>query len=176
MESLEIKFSRVKLSALLLITFVFVAGGIFLIVIAKDTRTTLIGWSSVVFFGFGVVVFLKQFLNTAPRMILDDEGIEDKSLGVGKILWDDIVAAYPNNFFTNKFISLQLTDLEKYLQRTSKRTRKIVSYNKALGFEALNLNLVCLNVSQDGLMTLIKAHLFISARNNGQVLVEEPPK
>lgn len=172
MDRIEIKFSRLKISLMLLLAAAFVAGGIFILSVAKDFRGKVIGWAAVVFFGIALLVFLKQFLNTESRIILDDEGIEDKSLGVGKILWDDIEAAYPNNIFTNKFISLQLFDVEKYLQRTSKPKRKIASYNQTLGFETLNLNLIGLAISQQDLMTLIKAHLFISARKSGQLLIE----
>lgn len=172
MENIEIRFSRVKVSLLLLLALIFVIGGIFILSVAKDTRGQIIGGSSILLFGFGAVVFLIQLLNTAPRIILDDEGIEDKSLDVGKILWDDIEAAYPNNVFTNKFISLQVRNIEKYLQRTSKPKRKLASYNQALGFETLNLNLVGLAISPKNLMTLITAHLFISARRNGELLVE----
>lgn len=157
---------------LLLLALVFVIGGIFILSVAEDMRGQIIGWSSILLFGFGAVVFLIQLLNTAPRIILNDEGIEDKSLGIGKILWDDIEAAYPNNIFTNKFISLQVRNIEKYLQRTSKPKRKLASYNQALGFETLNLNLVGLAISQKDIMTLITAHLFISAKKNGGMLIK----
>lgn len=172
MDRIEIKFSRTKLILLFLLALIFVVGGIFILFTAKDLRGKIIGWSAIIFFGFGLIVFLKQLLNTKPRIILDDEGIEDKSLGIGKILWDDIEAAYPNNIISNKFISLKLKNVEKYLQKTSKAKEKLASYNHALGFEALNLNLVGLNVSQKDLMTLITAHLFISAKKNGEVLIE----
>lgn len=172
MENIEIKLSRVKMFLLLLLALVFVIGGIFILSVAEDMRGQIIGWSSILLFGFGAVVFLIQLLNTAPRIILNDEGIEDKSLGIGKILWDDIEAAYPNNIFTNKFISLQVRNIEKYLQRTSKPKRKLASYNQALGFETLNLNLVGLAISQKDIMTLITAHLFISAKKNGGMLIK----
>lgn len=176
MDRIEIKFSRVKLGLLLLLAAVFVAGGIFILSIADDLRGKIIGWSSIIFFGFGLLVFLKQFLNAEPRLILDDEGIEDKSLGIGKISWDDIEAAYPNEIFTNKFVSLKIRNVEKYLERNPKRRKslekKLVSFNQSLGFEALNLNLVGLKISQKDLMTLITAHLFLSAKKNGELLVE----
>lgn len=172
MEKIEIKFSRIKISLLLLLALAFVGGGIFILFVAKDARGKITGWASTILFGLPCAVFLKLFFNTEPRIILDDEGIEDKSLNIGKILWDDIEAAYPNNIVTNKFISLQVKNIEKYLSRTTAPKRKLASYNQSLGFETLNLNLICLAVSQNDLMTLIKAHLFISARKNGEVLME----
>ena len=119
MDKIEIKFSRTKLIFLALLALIFVVGGIFILSVAKDLRGKVIGWTSIIFFGFGLIVFLKQIMNTKPRIILDDEGIEDKSLDIGKILWDDIEAAYPNNIVSNKFISLKIKDVEKYLQKTS---------------------------------------------------------
>jgi hypothetical protein len=173
MDTIEVKFSRVKISLLILIALIFVIGGIFILFVGKDLRAKIIGWSSIIFFGFCLFVFLKRFLNTEPRIILDDEGIEDKSLDVGKILWEDIAAAYPNNIMTNKFISLKLKDVEKYSRRISKPKQKLASYNQSLGFETLNLNLIGLDISQKNLMTLITAHLFISAERKGEVLIKE---
>lgn len=172
MDKIEVRFSRVKIGLLMLLSLMFVALGVFVLSDADDTRGKIIGWACIIFFGFGVAVFFRQFLNTAPRIIIDDEGIEDVSLDVGKILWDDIVAAYPNDIMMSKFISLQVGDTEKYLRRTSKLKRRLASYNQTLGFETLNLNLAGLDISQKDLLALIEARLSISAKKAVRRLIE----
>ena len=159
MNKIEIKFNRAKLFGFALLAALFVIGGIFLIFVAKETRGKIAGWSALLFFGLCLAVFVKQIFYTAPRLMLDDEGIEDKSLGIGKIFWRDIEAAYPNNILMNKFISLKVTDVEKYLRKSTKSQQKIASYNQSLGFETLNLNLVGLAVSQKELLAEIEARL-----------------
>lgn len=165
MERTEIKSSPVKLFLLSLLAAAFVALGVFLVfVVANDTdddwlRVMVVGWASIIFFGFGLIVFLVRLFDRRPRIILDDEGIEDKSLDVGKIIWSDIEAAYPNGVLSSKFISLKVRDADKYLRRTSESKQKLAAYNESLGFETLNLNLVGLQISQKDLLALIETHL-----------------
>lgn len=153
---------------LTLIALGFVVLGIFMAFQATDWRGNLVAWTSIIFFGFGLFVFIKQLLNNSPRIILDDEGIEDKSLGIGKILWEDIESAYPNRIKTNKFISLKVRNSEKYLQRNSKFQAKLASYNKSLGFETLNLNLVGLATPQTELLNLLQDRLALNANKAGK--------
>lgn len=159
MEKFEIRFSRISFFLLSLLALAFVVLGIFIALNARNQKDTLIAWSSIILFGLCFLVFLKHFFNNAPRIIVDDEGIEDKSLKVGKILWQDIEVAYSNNFMTNKFISLKLKDADKYLTKTSNFNRKLSGFNKSLGFETLNLNLIGLKVSQKDLLNIIKAKI-----------------
>lgn len=163
MERIEIKSSPVKLLLLSLAAAAFVAFGVFLVfVVAAEAdedslRATVIGWASIIFFGSGLIGFLFRLFDRRPRIVLDDEGIEDRSLGVGKIFWSDIEAAYLNDFVTSKFIALQIPDAEKYLQLASGAGSQIVSANQALDFEAFNINLVGLSVPPKDLLTLIES-------------------
>lgn len=134
-------------------SLIFVAGGIFMVTQAKDSKEVLWGWVCIVFFGFGAVVFLKQTLTGKPRILINESGIFDRTLGVGTIEWRDIENAYKNSITVginrSDFISLVLKDPQKYLQRGSQIKAKIASLNNALGFETLNINLSGTDESAD---------------------------
>jgi hypothetical protein len=138
-----------------LLSLVFVAGGIFILSVGKDLKSTIIGWSCIIFFGFGLLVFLRQILDTRPRIVIDENGIFDRTLGIGVIDWQDIEQAYLNSIFGNDFISLILRDNEKYLQRISKPKAKLAKYNRTLGFETINLNLSGVNVKSKEIFDVV---------------------
>ncbi|MEW6734112.1 MAG: STM3941 family protein, partial [Acidobacteriota bacterium] len=82
-----------------------------------------------------------QILDSRPRIIIDDQGILDRTLGVGLIPWNEIDAAYLNSINGNYFISLELRNPEIFLARLSNVQRKLASANRALGFSDINVNL-----------------------------------
>lgn len=138
-----------------LLSLIFVAGGIFILFVGKDLKATLIGWSCIIFFGFGLLIFLRQIFDTRPRIVINQIGIFDRTLDVGVIEWRDIEHAYLNSIFGNDFISLVLRDTDKYLQRTSKPKAKLARYNKTLGFETINLNLSGVNIKSAEIFNLV---------------------
>lgn len=150
---------------------IFVVAGFFILSTEKDFWSTIIGWACIVFFGFGLLIFLWQIFDTRPRIVIDQIGIFDRTLGIGIIEWQDIEHAYLNSIFGNKFISLVLHDNEKYLQRISKPKAKLAQYNKTLGFETINLNLSGVNIKPNEVFDLIIKQLTIVKIKNLKNLV-----
>ncbi len=160
MEKVEIKFKRTKEIILILLALFTLICGLWLMFIAQAANEKVISQIVLIFFGFLLLLILKQIFYNAPRLlIIDDKGIEDTSLGVGKIYWDDIETAYLNNVLTNKFISLKIKDVEKYLSRLSKSSRIIATSNTGYGFEIFNLHLVGSTISQKDLLNLINSRI-----------------
>ncbi|GGA37572.1 hypothetical protein GCM10010981_28410 [Dyella nitratireducens] len=96
---------------------------------------------SILFFGAGIPLFLWQLLDARPRLVIDDQGVFDRTLGVGVIPWSEITGAYVRSVNSADFICLELRDPTPWLQRLSPIKRAMVSANEAMGFTALNLNL-----------------------------------
>jgi uncharacterized membrane protein len=141
MEIVVVKNSIWKYVLYSLLALVFVVGGVFILFVGKDTRSTFIGWVCIIFFGFGLLVFVRQIFDSRPRIVIDETGIFDRTLDVGVIEWSDIEHAYKNSMMGNDFISLVLKDNEKYLKKTAKAKAQLARYNSALGFETININL-----------------------------------
>jgi hypothetical protein len=130
--------SRKRYALLVLAGLAFVAMGVFLIV-EKDAWA--LGIVTIVFFGAGVAVGVRQFADTRPRLQVTDEGILDRTLGVGLIPWTDIADAYVRSVNQEYFICLFLHNEQAYLDLLSPLKRKLASANEALGFTALSINL-----------------------------------
>lgn len=141
MQEIIVKTSVWKSIFFLLICLSFTVGGIFIIFVAKDWSKTLIGFASLFFFGFGFFALLRQALDRRPRLTIDEKGVTDRTLGVGRIDWEDIEVVQLTSIFTNNFIVLKLTNVEKYLKNLSSVSKKATKLNKSLGFGELNLNL-----------------------------------
>ena len=155
MTRLVVKNSIAKYILFSLLSLIFVAAGIFILSTGNELRGKIIGWSCIIFFGLCLLVFLRQIFDHRPRIIIDKNGIYDRTLGVGIIEWNDIKNAYLNSIMGNKFISLVLNNTEKYLQKTSKTKAKLAQYNSTLGFETININLSGTNKKADEIFDLI---------------------
>ncbi len=161
MTYIEIKTSRIKYVLLLMITIGFVAGGIFILM---NNGPAWVGWMSIIFFGSGIPLFIWQIADSRPRLIIDDEGVNDRTLGVGKILWKDIGGAYLKSIQNNDFICLQLKNTEKYLGKLSPIKQATASANAKLGFTPLSLNLSGVSANADQVLELV---LKMSETSNG---------
>lgn len=100
-----------------------------------------IGWMSILFFGAGVPLFVKQLLDARPRVILDESGVFDRTLGVGTIPWDEITGAYVKAIHGNAFVCLEMHRPDHWLQSAFAAQRALVAANVKLGFQPLNINL-----------------------------------
>jgi hypothetical protein len=143
---LVIGSSRWRHGILLLSSLAFVAGGILILAMPTSEPGSLAGqrlagWSSTIFFGGCALIFVWQLIDSRPRLIIDDDGIYDRTLGIGRIPWSDIRGAYLRSISKNVFICLELRDSEHYVRRTNAVKRALAGANAALGFTPISLNL-----------------------------------
>lgn len=133
--------ARGRYAWLLLLSSAFVALGAAIVLHTPGLEAYLIGGASIVFFGAGAVLFALQLIDRRPRLILDDEGLYDRTLGVGTIPWRDIAGARLLSMRGHTFVCLQLRNPEVWLDKLAPRQRRLVALNQRLGFAALNVNL-----------------------------------
>jgi len=152
MNTLVIQTSRTKWSALFSLAIGFVALGLWLVV---SGTSVLVGWLNVAFFGLCAVMFARQLADRRPRLVVDDSGITDSTLGVGCIEWGDIVSTELRRIQGNAFLCLELRQPLKYLSRMSPVMREMTQANKALGFTELSVNLTGVQGDPDVIAGLI---------------------
>jgi hypothetical protein len=133
MEKLIIKNSRWKHVLLLIASIGFVVAGIWMV----------------------IPVFVWQIADSRPRLVIDEHGVLDRTLGVGRIPWGDIQATYVRSINGNDFICLELRNREQYWQKLSKVKRAMAAANRSLGFTDFNLNLSGVDVNTDELFELV---------------------
>jgi hypothetical protein len=158
MDSIEIKPSRAKFALLFLAACAFVAAGIAMIVYGPASDTW-IGWVCTFFFGGGLLIFGRQLFDARPRLVINRDGVFDRTLGVGVIAWSEIRGASLRSIKGNDFIALELYHPEVWIGRLSRMQQALVTANRELGFGVLNLNLVGLQESSQSIYELILKHL-----------------
>ena len=117
-----------------------------------DTYTFIMGYLTIAFFGLGIAVGLYHLLDRKPQIILNKEGIWDRSTKQKLIPWNLIKNAYPINISGQKFISLEL---DKDFEKEIKQYKWATKFNKAIGAQTINLQLGQLNVNSNRLTDLI---------------------
>jgi hypothetical protein len=136
----------------------FVAGGIFLVT-RPGLQAQLAGWPSIVFFGFGSFIFIQQIIDARPRMIIDDRGVMDRTLGIGMIPWQDITGARVKRTQNHPFICLELKNEKDYLRKLKPIAQALAKTNVSMGFNAINLNLSGVDADPEAVCALILAKI-----------------
>lgn len=150
MEKLVVRNLRRKYLKLLLGSMGFVAIGVLMV-----ARGQWSGWVAITFFGAGLIVSAWQIADSRPRLIIDERGVLDRTLGVGRIPWGDIEAAYVRSISGNDFICLELRNAAEYKRRLSKVRRALAAGNRGLGFTDFNLNLSGVDARTDEVFALV---------------------
>jgi len=152
--------SRWRFGLLLLASLGFVASAV--VALRRAPDQALLAWSTIVFFGGGAGVLLWELLDRRPRLVIDEQGILDRTIGVGLIRWEDIEGAHVKSLSGNDFICLELRDPQAYLGRPGRRgrlMRAMRSANQALGFTEFNVNLTGLPVGVAEVFELVVKRL-----------------
>ena len=68
----------------------------------------MLGWPIIVFFGLVIPGFVLATSESSESVVFNDTGILDRSLGVGIISWEDIVAVHTEAKYNNNYICLKL--------------------------------------------------------------------
>lgn len=154
MHHLHIGTRRWYYIVMLLGSLGFVAVGIFLVT-RPGIQNQLAGWPSILFFGFGSLIFIRELADARPRLVIDDRGVFDRTLGIGMIPWQDIVGARVKRMRNHPFICLDLRNENEYLDKLKPVAQALVKTNVSMGFNAINLNLSGVDEDPDIVCALI---------------------
>ena len=110
-------------------------------------------------FAIGSIVFIIQALNRKPRIIIDELGVDDMKLGIGRIDWKDIESTEFRSVFANRFIILNLSNKEKYLEKLNAKGTLVSKINKNLGSGELNLNLSLVDMNPKEIFKIVSKRI-----------------
>ena len=91
----------------------------------------------------GVIIFLLLLAwpSSVPVLTMNEDGIWDRRLGVGLILWSDIEEVQiENRYGANNFVCIRVVDPEKYVSRLSGPKLANMRHTQKLGFTMLNMD------------------------------------
>lgn len=158
-EKFVIKTSVWKTIPYLLGCLVFVAVGVFIVFEVEGLIPTIAGLSCIGFFGFGFFVLLYRVLDRRPRILIDEKGITDRLLRVGRIDWGDIKFVKLSSDSKNSSIFLKLVNSEKTSKILLNSKNKIYNFNGDLDFGILSLNLTNLDMKPEKVYEIILKYI-----------------
>jgi hypothetical protein len=157
----SIALSKRKTALLLACGLIFVAIGVWLIVMAKATGLSmLLGGSSVLFFGGCSYVALKKLMDRNPGLVVTAQGVTDNSAGAsaGMVPWADVASVQARFLTGQKFVSLMLHDPQAYAQRGNQLQKYLGGMNIKLVGTPVSISANSLSISFDELLTLLQTY------------------
>lgn len=159
-----IALSKRKILLLLAGSVAFVATGIVLWTIA-DTQNRYnalfvkaVALACVTFFGMcGLYACLKLF-DSKPGLIIDAEGLVDNSSAVaaGRIPWSEVVGLSVTKIARSSFVTVQVPDPYKYVERAGALQRIASTANTKLVGSPINISSLALKIPFDELVQILR--------------------
>jgi hypothetical protein len=111
-------------------------------------------------FALFTCVAVWMLIDRRPRIVLDQYGILDRKIGVGRIAWSDIVHAYIQTFGSGRigrqdFICLEIRNEAEYLRKARPIKRLMAAGNRWLGFTPMVVNLGATDADAHDVLWLI---------------------
>lgn len=147
--------SKAKYIKLLIGCLLFVICGGIMVYSDPSSKSQTAGWLSIAFFGFGIIVAIRQLLDYKPRILIDSHGITDNTLKVGMIEWCDIEGATLSRIQAEYFIQLELASESKYLDRLSTGHKRAAEANTLIGYQRISINLSGVKCDAKKILNLI---------------------
>lgn len=118
-----------------------------------------VGLFGAAFFGLCLVAILFQLFRRGATVVIDELGVSDRRMGVGRIPWEDIASVSVGQVKRQRFISLWLRNEEQYLSRGPARRRWVAAVNRALGFSPFYMSFTGLTPGLDDAYARLKARV-----------------
>jgi hypothetical protein len=140
--NIEIPVSKSKTIWLLIISTAFVLIGVLFVIdptrfltiwVQNPIIISVVGYSSILFFGFGIFVFISRLFQTRPGLIITDKGIlyDTKDNVNGFIAWGNITNVSIIKIYRQQLIMLHVDNPDEFIKSQQKAIkRKLMSFNQ----------------------------------------------
>lgn len=82
-----------------------------------------------------------QYYDRQLLFAIDENGIYDARLGVGKIFWRDVSHVQIEICYRTRFLCLRLKNPDKFVRQAHPAVRKKLVENESLGFSQINIDI-----------------------------------
>ncbi len=131
--------SKSKIAGLLLIGSVLIATSVFCTTL-PELYAKIAGWTGVIFFGLcQCAVGRRLFQTSVVKIAMDDAGIHTGS-SQGVVEWSDVIGFRIDSLYGNKFLSIFVRDVEKYLARMPPLARQSAQTHPNMGLSEITLS------------------------------------
>jgi hypothetical protein len=171
MEKIEIYSSNKKSLLLLIASIIFVIGGIYILMNAENLTgyrvrnplfTRTIGIASILFFGLGIYVSIKQLLTNQLILIIDKKGVNinpKKSLTVC-IEWQNIKDFSELKIQSQKLIIINVDNSDYWIEKEENgMKKKLMKFNTTNYGSPFNLSANFMQINHEELMKTLNENL-----------------
>ncbi len=165
--NIEIPVSKSKTIRLLIISTTFVLIGVFFVIdpirfltiwVQNPIIISVVGYISILFFGFGIFVFISRLFQTRPGLIITDKGIiyDTKDNINGFIDWSRITKISTINIYRQRMIMIHVDNPDEFIKSQDKAIkRKLMAFNQNNYGAPIGLTASGFAISFDSLLKLI---------------------
>ena len=129
-------------------------------------RMTFLLWVLAVTILIAFVQAVRQLSDRGPCVVITDEGINDKRLGMGLIRWSDVEQVRMQGVSGAYFISLELSNREQYLSRLSAFTRISNQVWRLYNVSPIHIKVAYMDVSPDEMFEMIMSEVELNRSRN----------
>ncbi|BEP27825.1 STM3941 family protein [Helicovermis profundi] len=170
MNTISIKENKDKLIGLVFSGIIGTCFSVFSLimgVVGKNILLIIIGIIATLFLGICATYIIRRSIKTissepAVELIrISDEGIFDLSsmISTGLISWSEVKSIRIVRCFTQKFIGIEVNNVEKYLMRISSTKRMVAKLNMMMKFPPINISVNTFDVNIEELANTMKDRL-----------------
>ncbi|MEN2436835.1 STM3941 family protein [Weeksellaceae bacterium A-14] len=169
MNKIEFYSNKKKAFLLLIGSLFFVILGVYLFLNAENmtgfrARNPLFikiaGIASVLFFGLGIYVSIKQLIKNKLMLIIDENGINVNPQKNEYIKWNDIEGFADLKINSVKIIIIQINNAEEYIEKESNKLRKkLMKFNLENYGSPYNISVATMNTNYNQLYKILNENL-----------------
>jgi hypothetical protein len=162
MQTMKVHVSRKIYGAVLALSILGLAAGIYGLVIGKDYEQIKMALV-VLFFVLTTIMCGRELMDDSPRIVVDARGIERRRHGAMTIGWEDIDGAYLKAFsrlFGGKYyVCLEMKNPGKYLEDMAWYWKLVAKLDRPKQLTPISLSLTGLDVDAQALMDAINSNI-----------------
>ena len=129
----------------------------------------IVGWLCICFFGLGIPIGFFQVFDRRPQIIINENGIWDRTTKQNEINWEQIESAYPLDIHGQKFVCLVLYDTFEMKKSLYKWAVKL---NEDIGAQKVNLLMSQLRIDEHEMTKFIEA-IITTEKQNRQTIIKK---
>jgi hypothetical protein len=118
-----------------------------------------------------LAVLIEDLMDVIPPIVIDDVGVLDPRLGVGKLHWSDIEDVQMELSYRHRYLCFRVARQEKYLNKLTGPRKARALFHRDLGFSRFNVDVRQYSVDPLALKEILSRRIASSpAAQNAQRL------
>ena len=155
---MECSTSRAKLGGLLAAALLLLGACYVCVFLHRGLVATIASWFGFLFFGLVLIKIVWDLLRPGPRVIINENGIEDRRLGIGLVTWNEITAIELRWMGRAKFLCVEVRNPDRYVSAMPLHIRLFVWANGLLGYPPITITFAGLSPGIQEVWEYINTH------------------